>query len=395
MNGVREMLSGLLEATRLQVPDDLASLLVEKGRVLGADAVTVLLVDHEQYLLVPLPESDLDREPLRIDATLAGRCFRQVELQRSEAEDRETVWVPIVDGLERLGVVELDFPAGRDRASDAELLSFAAVIAETILTKSAYGDLFHLVRRRRPMTLAGEIAWRLLPPLTFGTERLVIAAVLAPAYEVGGDSFDYAVDSKTARFAVFDAMGHGLAAGLLATVAIGAYRNARRRGLDLPETAEAVDVALAGQFGGEQFVTGLLAELDLADGWLRWHTAGHPAPLLLRAGRVVKSLTAEPGLPLGLSDPARTVTEESLEPGDRLLLYTDGVVEARSADGVFFGTRRLADFVVREDADGQPAPETMRRLMHAILDHQNGQLQDDATAMLVEWQTGDADRATP
>ena len=395
MDGVREILSGLIEATRLQVPEAVAGLLVENGRLLGADAVTIFLVDHEQYLLVPLPPSDAEREPLRIDATLAGRCFRQVELQRSPVDDQETVWVPVIDGLERLGVVELVFPAQGDRASDGELHSFAAQIAETILVKSAYGDLFHLARRRRPMSLAGEIAWRLLPPLTFGTERLVIAAVLAPAYDMGGDSFDYAVDASTARFAVFDAMGHGLSAGLLATVAIGAYRNARRGGLDLPATAQAVDEALAGQFGGEQFVTGLMAELDLADGRLRWHTAGHPAPLLLRAGRVVKFLDAEPGLPLGLDDPARTVTEESLEPGDRLLLYTDGVVEARSADGDFFGTRRLADLVVREDAAGQPAPETMRRLMHAILDHQNGQLQDDATAMLVEWLTGNADRATP
>ena len=281
------MLSGLLEAARLQVPDDVAGLLVEKGRVLGADGVTVFLVDHEQYLLVPLPRSDDEREPLRIDATLAGRCFRQTELQRSESEERETVWVPILDGLERLGVVELVFPLQGDRANDAHLLSFAAMIAEMVLVKSAYGDLFQVVRRRRPMSLAGEIAWRLLPPLTFGTDRLVIATVLAPAYEVGGDSFDYAVTSTTARFAVFDAMGHGLPAGLLATVAIGAYRNARRGGLDLSGTALAVDAALAAQFGGEQFVTALLAELDLAGGRLRWHTAGHPA----------KAVSGEAGCP--------------------------------------------------------------------------------------------------
>jgi sigma-B regulation protein RsbU (phosphoserine phosphatase) len=59
-----------------------------------------------------------------------------------------------------------------------------------VLTKNAYGDLFHLVRRRQPMSLAAEIAWRLLPPLTFGTDRVVISAVLAPVYQVGGDSFD-------------------------------------------------------------------------------------------------------------------------------------------------------------------------------------------------------------
>jgi serine phosphatase RsbU (regulator of sigma subunit) len=112
----------------------------------------------------------------------------------------------------------------------------------------------------------------------------------------------------------------------------------------------------------------------------------------------VKSLHTDVGLPLGLTAALGgtiTVGQESLEPGDRLLFYTDGVTEARSAEGEQFGAQRLADLVVREDAAGQPAPETMRRLMHAILAHQAGQLRDDATTMLVEWQGGGAERITP
>jgi len=76
-------------------------------------------------------------------------------------------------------------------------------------------------------------------------------------------------------------------------------------------------------------------------------------------------------------------------------VFTDGVPEARSASGEFFGVARLADMVVREDAAGQPAPETMRRLMHAILAHQAGNLQDDATALLVEWRTSGVERLEP
>ena len=67
------------------------------------------------------------------------------------------------------------------------------------------------------MSIASELAWQLLPPLTFGSDRVVISGALAPAYDLGGDSFDYGVDADTARIAVFDAMGHGLEAGLLAT----------------------------------------------------------------------------------------------------------------------------------------------------------------------------------
>jgi serine phosphatase RsbU (regulator of sigma subunit) len=388
------MLSGLLSAARLDVPDHLPGLLLEKGRTLGADDVTVYLVDPEQYVLTSVPTLDGPTHTLPVDGTLAGRSFRDVTLELRTEGLTQTAWVPVVDGLERLGVVELRFSSAAGRAPDDLLHDFAALIAELMITKSAYGDLLHRVRRQRPMSLAAEIAWQLLPPLTFGTDRLVIAAALAPAYDVGGDCFDYAVDATTARFALFDAMGHGLAAGLLATVAMGAYRSARRRLLDLHDTAVELDAAIATHGGGEQFVTGLLAELDLARGRLLWLNAGHPGPLLLRSGRLVKTLTTDPDLPLGLGGSRRPVAE-SLQPADRLLLFTDGVPEARSRDGAFFGVERLADLVVRQEAAEQPAPETMRRLMHAILAHQEGQLQDDATAMLVEWRTGGTERAMP
>ncbi len=385
------MLTGLLPAARLSVPDDVAALLVEQGRTLGADGVSVYLVDHEQHVLVPLPQTNVEQVPLRIDSTVAGRCLRHLELQRSRSEGLDIVWVPILDGLERLGVLRLEFGTTGERAEDPILHAFAAMVAELVLTKSAYGDLFHVVRRRQPMSLAAEIAWHLLPPLTFGTDRVVLAAVLAPAYDVGGDSFDYSADAATLRFGVFDAMGHGLPAGLMSTVAMAAYRNARRRGTSLLETADAIDEAISGHFRPGQFVTGVLAELDLASGCCTWHLAGHPAPLLLRSGRVVKTLTADPDLPFGIGG-SRSSSQERLEPGDRMLVFTDGVVEARSPDGELFGVERLADLVAREETAGVAAPETMRRLMHAVLAYQPDGLRDDATAMMIEWQGSAADR---
>ncbi len=180
----------------------------------------------------------------------------------------------------------------------------------------------------------------------------------------------------------------------MATVATAAFRNARRRGCLLLTTVEEIDRAIADNFQPGQFVTGILAELDLGTGSLTWHLAGRPAPLLLRAGRVVKTLIAEPDLPFGLGGSRRSRLER-LEPGDRLLAFTDGVIEARSPDGELFGVDRLADLVAREEAAGVPPPETMRKLMHAVLDYQAEGLRDDATAVLVEWQGVGTDRIVP
>ena len=148
------------------------------------------------------------------------------------------------------------------------------------------------------------------------------------------------------------------------------------------------------------FATAVLAELDTDTGMLSWVNAGHPPPLLLRDGRLVKSLQIRPMLPLGLvvaGRPADTITvgREQLQSNDRVLLYTDGVTEARSPTGAFFGEPALIDLLRRNFAAGLPAPETMRRVVRALVDHQQGQLTDDATLLLLEWRNSNTDALTP
>jgi serine phosphatase RsbU (regulator of sigma subunit) len=383
----------LLQATHLIAPDELPAVVAEHATGLGAVDTVIYLVDYEQRLLVPMPtpKGAADREPVRIDATVAGRCFRTTEVQESTTElGAPRLWVPMLDGTERMGVLQLDY-SGEDDADDvdaaghAAIRAFASLTAELIVSKQAYGDAFEAARRRQPMTLAAELAWQLVPPRTFGTERLTISAVLAPCYEIGGDAFDYGVDEQLGQVAIFDAMGHGLEAGLLSTVAVAAYRNARRHGLDLEATFAFVDEAVHTQFGNERFVTAIFAELDSHTGAFRWMIGGHPPPLLIRGGKVVKTLDGNVGLPLGLGMPAPSA-EEMLEPGDQVVLFTDGVIEARSSDGEFFGIDRLVHFISRASASGNPPAETMRQLQLAVLDHQAGDLQDDATILLVAWQ---------
>jgi serine phosphatase RsbU (regulator of sigma subunit) len=155
------------------------------------------------------------------------------------------------------------------------------------------------------------------------------------------------------------------------------------------DQARALDDVVSASFPDSAFVTGVLAELDVRSGRLRYVNAGHPAPLLLRDGRVVKELAGGRRLPFGLDTAGMTVGEEILQPGDWLALYTDGITEARDKTGAWFGESRLVDFLTRQIAAGQPPPETVRRLTKAVLEHQGGLLQDDASILLARWTGGD------
>ena len=347
----------------------------------------MLLVDHGQEVLVALAAAE---PPVRIEGTVAGRAFRQVEVQEIAVPGGRRLWLPLLDGVDRLGALGVTFDE-LDELTRERADRFAGLLAEILLSKSTYGDSLAQTARLRPMTLAAEMQWSLMPPLTVGSERVVISGFVQPSYEVGGDIFDYALGQGVAHVAIFDAMGHGLEAALLASVAVGAYRNARRRPLPLPRTVSAIEDALAAQFGGGRFVTAIVAELDLGSGRLRWVNAGHPPPLLLRDRRVVKELSRQPNAPLGVAlNDSLGVHEEPLEPGDRLVLYSDGVTEAMdAAGGERFGIDRLVEFITRAEAAAEPVPETMRRLGHAVVKHQGDELQDDATQVLVEWKGGE------
>jgi serine phosphatase RsbU (regulator of sigma subunit) len=254
------------------------------------------------------------------------------------------------------------------------------------------------------MALQAELVWAFLAPRTFATEQVVLSALLEPAYEAGGDAFDYSLLGDHLHVSIFDALGHDLAAGLLASVGMAACRSTRRAGGSLADIAARADSAIADFFGDERFVTAVLCDLDVATGLLSWIPCGHPPPLLIRNG-TVRELVRAARPPLGLARAfarraARTadvadlapLCTERLEPGDRILLYTDGVVEGRDAEGSSFGLQRLADFIIGHDSMLLPAPEMMRRLNQAIVEYQDGRLQDDATAVLIEWRPAQPER---
>lgn len=171
-------------------------------------------------------------------------------------------------------------------------------------------------------------------------------------------------------------------------MALSAYRNGRREGLPLAAVLQRIDDAIADEWEQRAFATGVLAELDLATGRLRYVNAGHPARLLMRRGKVVKQLAGGRRIVLGLGDGRIDVAEEWLEPDDWAVFYTDGIIEARDADGRFYGLERLTDQLERPGAAGEPAPETLRQVVHAVLRHQGDHLQDDATLLVAQWASG-------
>jgi len=402
-----QAMDALLREAHLTPPHELAALIARHVESLGVSDTMTYLVDLQQNVLVPFvqpsgPPPGHQVTPLAVDATLAGRAFQLVEVLLQELPNEQTrVWLPLLDGSERLGVLAVTVDDRAALTADGGLLEtrlrrLASVAAELITTKTLYGDTIVRLRRVAEMGVAAEIQWSVLPPLTFASRDVTIAAALEPAYQVAGDTVDYAVDAGRAQLAVFDGMGHGLEAAQLAVMSLAAYRNARRAGRSLTDIATTIDTTLVEMFGGESFSTALIAHLETDTGEFTWVNAGHPEPLLLRAGKVVRSLHVEPFLPLGIDlgglEPAAPVVgHEHLQPGDRVLFYTDGVVEARAPGGDFFGAERLGDLVIRNVAGGLPAPETMRRVVRELLKHQAGQLSDDATLLLLEWRTHNED----
>ncbi|MFB8775807.1 PP2C family protein-serine/threonine phosphatase [Streptomyces broussonetiae] len=365
---------------------DLGTAIARCSTALGLQHSVVYLADIQQRQLLRMTDT---ASALSIDDSLAGWCYRTQALRVEESPTGGmTAWLPLLDGAERLGVLAVHAPAltpvvlRRSRA-------LASLLAIMITSKRAYKDSFVRRTRTEPMQLPAEMLRAFLPPRTIGTSHVVSTAVLEPAYDIGGDAFDHSLTETTLHTAVLDAMGHNLASGLTTAVSLAACRNARRTGANLPELVTCVDDALAAWLP-DQFCTGVIAQLDLATGMLRWMNCGHPAPLLIRDELpLIEEMVRKPdppmGLPFLLADRARQTHEIALEPGDRVLMYTDGVTEARTREGEEFGLQRFADSIIRATAAGELAPEVLRRLIHSILDAQHNRLRDDATILMFEW----------
>jgi hypothetical protein len=378
---VRAVMTGLRQADPQDVPD----LLERVARPVGSD-VTLYLVDFQQVVLQAMPSIRAPKVVAEenVATSLAGRAFTTAAPVTAERADGVRVWVPVHEHSVRTGVLALTVPVA-DEGTTAHCAALGDLAGLLVAGASRYTDLMHVRRRGRGMSLAASMQWDLLPPLTLRAARTVVTGLLEPAYEVAGDAFDYALNGDRLDVGLFDGMGHGIGSSMLTNLAVGAYRHARRDGQDVPAMHRVVDAAVAEQYDGDAFVTGVFARLQVDTGALTWTNAGHPVPLLLRDRRVVGPLPCEPSPPFGLAGVVPTVQVEALEPGDTVLLYTDGVTDARTSAGSELGLERLVDLLEREAAAETPPEETLRRLIRSTLEFQGGELRDDATLVLLQW----------
>ncbi len=376
LHGPLTALVSLLEGAHLAPPERLPAVVARAGEALGL-RIRVYLADYGQRQLVPLPAGA--SEPaglLDIDSGVAGEVFRQAGTRVTHDGATTRLWTVLLDGVERLGVLEVVPAAGAD--PDDPLLRdqcrwLATLLGHLVTITSQYGDGLDVQRRRRHRGIPAELLWQSLPPLTAATDAVVVGGSVQPAYDLSGTVFDYALSEDMARLAMFDTGPRGQA--LIAVKALSAYRAARREGAGLDGQHAAVTAALAGD---PTPVTGVLAELDLRTGRLRQLNAGHPASLVVH-GQEIRSLGTGPRFGAGTPE----LAEDDLDPRDLLVVYSGGVTEARDPDGNPFGRARLLDGLVRQ-ASALP-PEIARLLTGAVTAHTGGRLRRDAGILVTRW----------
>ncbi|MGY1439159.1 PP2C family protein-serine/threonine phosphatase [Streptomyces reniochalinae] len=353
----------------------------------GASGAELRMADLGMRTLQRVEPVPLTAEPLRIHNSPQGRALRAPEplVLTDRAARTVTVHLPVSVRGDRLGVLSVTFPSGTDaHGLLPELEDLCRALGHEITVAERDTDLYQRARRTTRLTLAAEMQWQLLPGRSLRRREFALGAHLEPAYSTSGDNFDWSVSADHLTVAVANGMGDGVEAALLTNLAVSAMRNARRAGLGLADQAALTDQAVYAQHRGAAHVAMVLIRFELATGRAEVVEAGSPRAWLRREGKV-EPLVFDAQLPLGMFEDTHYVTERfRMQPGDRLLLATDGVYEARSPAGEVFGDHALARSLT---ANGLlPAAQVPRAVFQELTCHRGeGPVEDDALAVCVDW----------
>jgi len=357
----------------------------------GASEVSFLVLDFSGRALIRLGHAGAQAatrtqgretaERVPLAGSPHGLALRNQAVEVEDGAGESRLFAPVTNRGEAIGVLELSLPESPDEQTLVDVAFAAHALAYVVIANRRFTDLFEWGQRSVRLSLAAEIQHRLLPgAFTCEGGQFTLAAWLEPAGEIAGDSFDFAIERDTLHLSMSDARGHAVGAAILATLFVGALRNARRAGVGLAEQARLANEGLGEHVDWSDFVTGQLARIDLRTETATIVNAGHEPPLRLRGGRVeTVELLADP--PFGLvHDHQYRVQPLPLQAGDRLMFLTDGMLE-RNASNVDIRTLMV------EGADMHPR-EAVQHVVLALLQATEGELRDDATAMCVDWHGG-------
>lgn len=388
VTGAHPVLRLLPELNAAGPGDVTTTVLASLEPAVGAIDVRLLIVDMEEMHLDVRAELQAGRPSVHgsadMDGSLQGEVYRTGEARTTSVDGQPTIIAPITARGDRAGVMEVRVKDEPDDGAIRICESVAVLVGYLITAADRWTDEFHFARRRQPMSLPAEIQWSQLPLEAFSSREIAIAGALEPAYDVGGDSFDYACGMDAMAAGIFDAMGHGLTAARLSAFGVAVYRNARRRGEDLEGQARAIHEELRSGFDREGYMTGQIWRIDLlAPERTTVVCAGHPHPLLQHRSAAPEVRPLEGGLPFGVPlENALRAERFPLEPGDRLTMFSDGIIDASPDDGEEFGLESLKSML----AEMRPAPprEAARRIIRAVRSHRAADLDDDATIVIVD-----------
>jgi serine phosphatase RsbU (regulator of sigma subunit) len=382
---VGDLLAAVEDAPPVAAADVVGEVLAQ---IMGASAVAFLIADFSGDALVRLghggaraPRSGGETaERVPLSGSPHGGVLAAQAVRVDEQDEGWRLLAPVTSRGEAIGVLELWLPGEPDEQCVADVALAAHALAYVVIVNRRFTDLFEWGQRSVPLTLAAEIQRRLLPAAyTCEASQFTVAAWLEPAGNIAGDTFDFSLERETLHLSMTDALGHSVEAAVLATVLVGALRNGRRGGVELAEQARRASSELAENFHRSEYVTGQLVRVDLPTGTAGIINAGHPPPLRLRAGHV-SEVDLKPDLPFGLGEHRYRVQSLALEPGDRLVFVTDGLLERNAAS---VDIERL----IVQGAELHPR-EAVQHLIRAVVDATAGQLKDDATVMCLDWRGG-------
>jgi len=317
-----------------------------------------------------------------------GTALRTQQVLQAPARDGVWLYAPVTQRGETVGVLELLLDGPVEPAAERAVSQAAHALAYVVIADRRYSDLYEWGERTTPLELSAEIQRRLLPTsYTCEASQFSLSGWLIPANEAGGDTFDYILDRDTLHLSVTDAMGHGVQAAQLATLAVGSLRNSRRRGAGVVKMAQTASRAVAEHATQDQFVTAQVLRLDLASGALELVNAGHVPPLLVRNGVVEDmALQVDPVFGVRPELPYR-LQHRQLEAGDRLVLVTDGMYERTAAAA-------QVNTLITTLKDLHPR-EAVQALTNAVLEAAGDKMLDDGTVLVLDWYGGPArDRGT-